>query len=193
MGLWLVLTLSLLLEGCSTHNVTDPSARFEQTSARVSSFQFEAPVVKKDLQKLALTHEYAPAMNLLANLYMSGEIKDDSKNNKGLTPKKKAFHLYRMASLKGIGSAQFNVGIFYKNGLDIPKDAPKAYFWLLVASHNVKDLGELTKDAHRFAQEAAQGLSIDEKHNIQSEAAAFNPLQRLSTDDKDLLNKICYH
>lgn len=106
----------------------------------------------------AVFHNYGPAIDELAGLYLSGDgvVKDEAK----------ALHYYIQGSFLGYGPSQFNCGIMFKDGMGTEKDLPKAYFHLCLASLNLKDLSEVALDAARYRDEVAVQLTPAQRQDV---------------------------
>lgn len=127
----------------------------------------------RDIQlKLELScHQgYIPSFTTLASLHMSKEANHPSVTTGGMNHQQVAFYLYMIAGSSGNGEAQFNLGIFYKNGIEIKQDHEKAYFWLFLASKNHSDLGDMAQDAKRYADEVGKLLSFDVRKSVEENA-----------------------
>jgi TPR repeat protein len=110
------------------------------------------------LLEKAVFQNYAPALDELAGLYLTGEGVEKNET--------KALHYYIQASHIGYGPSQFNCGIMYKNGQGTEKNFVKSYLYLTLASLNYKDLGEITLNAARYRDELVPFLSSKQRQDV---------------------------
>lgn len=91
---------------------------------------------------------FAPAMNTLADCYLSGTVLE----------KKPALAraYYKKGADKGYGPAQFNYGVMCLMGDGGPKDPDDAVTYLYRALRNEDDLGDVSIDAGRYYREALE-------------------------------------
>lgn len=110
------------------------------------------------LLEKAVSLNYAPAIDELAGLYLVGDGVEKSEE--------RALSYYEQGAQMGYGPSQFNSGIMYKEGQGTTIDFAKAYFYLCMASLNIPDLGEVTKDAAKFRDEVVPFLSPEVRQDI---------------------------
>lgn len=110
------------------------------------------------LLRKAVFHNYGPAIDTLAGLYLSGDGVEKSEA--------RALNYYIQGSFLGYGPSQFNCGIMYKEGQGTNKDPAKAYLHLCLASLNKKDLDDVTIDAARYRDELVPLLTPTQRQDV---------------------------
>jgi TPR repeat protein len=59
---------------------------------------------------------------------------------------KTALRLIRPLAEQGYANAQYNLGVFYDNGLGVPQDRIRAYMWLSLAAMQGRDRAAAFRD-----------------------------------------------
>jgi TPR repeat protein len=59
---------------------------------------------------------------------------------------KTALRLIRPLAEQGYANAQYNLGVFYDNGLGVPQDRIRAYMWLCLAAMQGRDRAAAFRD-----------------------------------------------
>ena len=79
-----------------------------------------------------------------------------------------AIKWYRLSAEQCDPYGQINLGLSYKNGKGVDKDLMQAHMWFnLAASLSTAEDHPVRKDAERFREEVASGLSRDELNRAQ--------------------------